>query len=155
VLFPALRVGYLVIPPDLVARFRRIRGAMDDFPAPLYQAVLHDFIHDGHFARHMRRMRGVYAERRRVLVGAIERELGDTVRVAGDRAGMHLVVLLPPGARDRDIAGRAARRGLSIIPLSSCYAGWRSRSGLVLGYGATRVTEIADAVRQLKAALRD
>jgi GntR family transcriptional regulator/MocR family aminotransferase len=155
VLFPALRVGYLVIPPDLVARFRRIRAIMDNSPAPLHQVVLHDFIRDGHFARHIRRMRGIYAERRRALVAAIERELGDTVRIAGDRAGMHLVMLLPPGARDRDIAVRAARRGISVIPLSSCYASPRPRPGLVLGYGTTRVPEIGDAVRQLKAILRE
>jgi len=154
VLFPGLRVGYLVIPDDLVARFRQIRDAMDIFPAPLYQAVLHDFMRGGHFARHLRRMRAVYAERRRVLVTAIERELGGAVRVAGDRAGFHLVVLLPPDARDDDIAVRAARRGISVIPLSSCYSGPRRRPGLVLGYGATRVTEIADAVRQLKSILR-
>jgi GntR family transcriptional regulator/MocR family aminotransferase len=154
VLFPALRVGYLVIPPDLIARFRRIRGLMDIMPPPLYQSVLHEFIRDGHFARHLRRMRAVYSERRRVLVSAIESELGDSVRIAGDLAGMHLVVTLPPVARDHDIAVRAARRGLSVIPLSSCYAGPRPRPGLVLGYGATRVPEIPDAVRQLKAVLR-
>src|SRR5207249_824907 len=74
VLFPALRVGYLVIPPDLVTRFRRIREAMDNSPAPLYQSVLHDFIAGGHFVRHLRRMRAIYAERRRVLVDALERE---------------------------------------------------------------------------------
>ena len=158
VLFPALRVGYLVIPSDLIARFRRIRSAMDDFPAPLYQAVLAEFIRDGHFARHMRRMRAVYAERRRVLVGAIERELGDAVQISGDRAGMHLVMMLPPGTRDQDIAIRAAQRGISVIPLSSCYRAPhprpRPRPGLVLGYGATRTTEIPDAVRRLKASLR-
>jgi GntR family transcriptional regulator / MocR family aminotransferase len=154
VLFPALRVGYLVIPPDLVPRFRRVRLAMDISPPPLHQAVLHEFIRDGHFARHLRRMRAEYAERRRVLVTAIERELGDGVRILGDRAGMHLVVTLPAGTRDRDVAVRAARRGLSIMPLSSCYLGPRRRPGLVLGYGSTRVTEIADAVRQLKSFLR-
>jgi GntR family transcriptional regulator / MocR family aminotransferase len=67
---------------------------------------------------------------------------------------INLVVLLPPGARDQDIAVRAARRGISVIPLSSCYSGPRPRPGLVLGYGATRVSEIADAVRRLKASLR-
>ncbi len=154
VLFPALRVGYLVIPVDLVARFRQIRDAMDIFPAPLYQAVLHDFLRGGHFARHLRRMRSIYAKRRQVLVTAIEREFGDDVRVAGDRAGIHLVVLLPPDARDHDIAVRAARRGISVIPLSSCYAGPRGRPGLVLGYGPTRATEIPDAVRRLKSVLR-
>jgi len=117
--------------------------------------VLHDFLHEGHFARHIRRMREIYAERRRVLVRAIEHELGDAVQIAGDRSGMHLVVLLPADARDRDIAERAARRGLSVTPLSSCYAGPRSRPGLVLGYGAVRAGEIADAVGRLKAILRD
>jgi GntR family transcriptional regulator/MocR family aminotransferase len=155
VLFPALRVGYLVIPADLVARFRRVRAATDNSPAPLYQAVLYDFIHDGHFARHIRRMRAVYAERRRVLVSAIERELGDAVSVVGDRAGIHLVVMLAPGARDRDIAVRAAQQDLSVIPLSSCYASPRSRPGLVLGYGTTRTAEIAHAVRRLRAVLRE
>jgi GntR family transcriptional regulator/MocR family aminotransferase len=155
VLFPALRLGYLVIPPDLVARFRRIRAALDNSPPPFLQAVLHDFIRDGHFARHLRRMRAIYAERRRVLVAALARELGDTVRVAGDQAGMHLVVLLPPSARDRDIAQRALRRGLSVVPLSSCYAQLRPRAGLLLGYGTTRVADIADAVRALKLSLRD
>ncbi|HSS01486.1 MAG TPA: PLP-dependent aminotransferase family protein, partial [Kofleriaceae bacterium] len=155
ILFPALRVGYLVIPHDLIARFRRFRQAMDDFPSPLYQVVLAELIRDGHFARHLRRMRAVYAERRRALERALVRELGDATRIVGDRAGMHLVVLLPPAARDHDIAARAARRGLSVLPLSSCYAGRRTRPGLVLGYGATRLSEIPDAVRRLASVVGD
>jgi GntR family transcriptional regulator/MocR family aminotransferase len=154
ILFPALRVGYLVIPRDLVVRFRRFRDAMDIFPAPLYQAVLAELIRDGHFARHLRRMRGVYAERRRALESALARELGSGARIVGDRAGMHLVVILPPDTRDHEIAERAARRGISVIPLSSCYAGRRKQRGLVLGYGATRVAAIPDAVGRLKAVLR-
>ncbi len=154
VMFPALRVGYAVLPLDLVARFRRVRGALDNFPAPLYQAALFDFIHDGHFARHIRRMRSVYAERRAVLVATIEREL-DEVAIVGDRAGMHLVVMLPRGRDDRDVAVRAARRGISVIPLSSCYAGARTRAGLLLGYGATDASAIPDAVRRLGVILRE
>jgi GntR family transcriptional regulator/MocR family aminotransferase len=154
-LFAALRVGYLVIPTDLVARFRRFRDAMDIFPAPLAQAVLADFIKEGHFERHLRRMRAIYSERRRALEGALARELGQGVRVVGDHAGMHLVVMLPRGARDRDLAALAARRGISVIPLSSCYAGRRVQPGLVLGYGSTRLGEIPDAVRRLKSVLRE
>ncbi|HEX9103779.1 MAG TPA: PLP-dependent aminotransferase family protein, partial [Polyangia bacterium] len=154
VLFPAVRIGYVVIPDDLVARFRRIRATLDNFPAPLYQLVLDEFIREGHLARHLRRMRAVYGERRRVLVSAIERKLGDGARIVGDRAGMHLVIVLPPGVDDRQLAVRAARRELSIIPLSSCYAGRRRQSGLLLGYGATRAPEIAGAVAQLAALLR-
>ncbi|HET9622498.1 MAG TPA: PLP-dependent aminotransferase family protein [Kofleriaceae bacterium] len=155
VLFPALRVGYLVIPLDLVARFRRIREAMDNSPAPLYQAVLSDFIHEGHFARHIRRMRELYAERRRALVRAIERELGDGVRIVGDRAGMHVVVMLAAGTDDRALAERAAARGLSVLPLSSCYARPRGAApGLLLGYGTVRASEIPEAVRRLAALVR-
>jgi GntR family transcriptional regulator/MocR family aminotransferase len=155
VLFPAVRIGYLVIPPDLVARFRRIRATLDNFPSPLQQTVLDEFIRKGHLSRHLRRMRGVYGERRRMLVGAIERELGDRARIIGDRAGMHLVVALPASVDDRDIAVRAARRGLSVIPLSSCYAGRRRQPGLLLGYGATSTSEIADSVAQLATILRE
>jgi GntR family transcriptional regulator/MocR family aminotransferase len=152
VLFPALRIGYLVIPQDLITRFRRIREVMDNSPAPLYQAVLHDFIAAGHLSRHVRRMRAIYAERRRVLVAALARELGRTAQIVGDRAGMHLVVLLTPGANDREIAMHALEHGLSIVPLSSCYArGARGvRPGLVLGYGSTRADQIPDAVRKLR-----
>jgi GntR family transcriptional regulator / MocR family aminotransferase len=153
VLFPAIRVGYVVMPPDLVPRFRRVRDSMDIFPATLYQMALHDFLREGHFARHIRRMRAVYAERRRVLVATLEAELGKGVEIVGDRAGMHLVVYLPRGARDRAIAERAAERGVSVIPLSTCYVGPRPRPGLVLGYGASRVDEIPDAVRRLATAL--
>jgi GntR family transcriptional regulator/MocR family aminotransferase len=154
ILFPALRVGYLVIPRDLVGRFRRFRAAMDVFPAPLYQSVLAELIREGHFARHLRRMRGIYAERRCALESALAHELGDGVRVVGEHAGMHLVAMLPPDARDRDIAVHAARRGISVIPLSTCYVGRRVESGLMLGYGSSRLTEIPDAVRRLKSAVR-
>jgi GntR family transcriptional regulator/MocR family aminotransferase len=154
VLFPALRVGYLVVPQDLVARFRRFRGAMDISTSHLHQAVLADFLDQGHFARHLRRMRGIYAERRRALETALGRELATMARVIGDHAGMHLVVMLAPDAPDRDIAVAAARRGISVIPLSTCYTGRRTDPGLVLGYGTTRVGEIPEAVRRLKGILR-
>jgi GntR family transcriptional regulator/MocR family aminotransferase len=153
ILFPALRVGYLVVPRDLVPRFRRFRDAMDIFPAPLLQAVLADLIDEGHFARHLRRMRALYAERRRALVGALDRELGDSVHVIGDHAGMHLVTVLPQGADDQSIASRAARRGISAAPLSSCYSGPAARQGLILGFGSTRPRQMSEAVRKLKAAI--
>jgi GntR family transcriptional regulator/MocR family aminotransferase len=156
VLFPALRVGYLVIPRDLVARFRRFRGAMDISTAPLHQAVLAEFISEGHFARHLRRMRGIYAERRRVLEDAIHREIGDGAEMVGDHAGMHVVLKLPKKkAGDREIAVRAAKRGISAIPLSSCYNGRRVEPGLILGYGSTHLAEIPSAVRRLAALISD
>jgi GntR family transcriptional regulator/MocR family aminotransferase len=154
ILFPALRVGFLVLPHDLVPRLRRFRDAMDIFPAPLMQAVLADLIREGHFARHLRRMRALYAERRRALVEALVRELGPMGRVVGDPAGMHLVVLLQDDYDDVGVAHRAMKRGISAAPLSTCYTGRKARPGLVLSFAATRPKHIPEAVRQLKAALR-
>lgn len=154
ILFPALRVGYVVIPTDLVDRFRVVRDAMDLFPATLYQSVLAEFVRDGHFARHMRRMRRVYAARRKALEEAIAQELGPGARVVGDRTGFHLVVLLPPRCRDHDVAMEAAREGISVVPLSSCYVGRPARPGLVLGFGSTRPAEMRRALQKLDGILR-
>lgn len=151
VLFPALRVGYVVVPSDMVRRFAVVREAMDIFPATLHQAVLADFIAEGHFARHLRRMRQLYRERRTLLVEALRDELPDQLRVLGDQAGVHLVATLRRGRRDRGISLSAARRGLWAMPLSSCYLGKATLQGLVLGYGGTSAREIPAAVRALRA----
>jgi GntR family transcriptional regulator/MocR family aminotransferase len=147
VLFPALRVGYLVVPADLVSRFAALRAALDDFPSTLYQAVLTDFLAEGHFARHLRKMRALYRERRGALVEALRSELG--LQVLGERAGMHLTALLEPGTDDRRLAEQAARQGLWTMPLSACHLGEPARPGLVLGYGGTGIPEILEGVRRL------
>src|SRR6202047_1694386 len=97
VMFPALRLGYVVVPQDLVPAFSAARDAADIFSATLYQAVLTDFIREGHFARHIRRMRMLYMNRRATLMKAIHIQMGDRLEVIGAEAGMHLVTLLPPG----------------------------------------------------------
>jgi GntR family transcriptional regulator/MocR family aminotransferase len=150
VLFPALRLGYIVIPADLVPRFSSVREAMDIFPSTLYQAVLADFIAEGHLGRHLRKMRLLYRERRSVLVDAIRKELGGMLQVRGDQAGLHLVGTLPKGLRDRRISVAAARGRLWLMPLSACFIGAPSGPGLVLGYGGTAPTEIVDGVRRLR-----
>ncbi len=149
VLFPSLRLGYIVIPVDLVDRFLTVRRVMDLCPPSFYQQVLADFIREGHFARHIRRMRILYRERRSVLVDSINKELGSTVEVLGDEAGMHLAVTLRNRSCDREIAERAARQNLWIWPLSSSYLGEVVRPGFILGFGSTAVAEISGAVRKL------
>jgi len=127
-----------------------VREAMDVFPPRLPQAMLADFIAEGHFARHIRRVRALYRERRSALAEALARELGSQVEVIGDAAGMHLVAALKKGLKDREVALRAADRGLWTMPLSSCYLGEPSRQGLVLGFGGTSVPEIRAAVERLR-----
>jgi GntR family transcriptional regulator/MocR family aminotransferase len=154
VLFPALRLGYVVIPKDLVRAFAAARDASDVFSSTLYQAVLTDFIREGHFARHIRRMRALYGDRRRTLVEAIQAQMGDTIELVGAEAGMHLVALLPQGVNDVAVARQAGRVGICAMPLSSCCLRPPVRGGLVLGYGGTNAHQIQDGVRKLKSSLR-
>lgn len=150
VLFPALRLGYVVLPEDLVPAFSASRDAADIFSSTLYQAVLTDFIQEGHFARHLRRMRMLYMERRSMLVKAINAQMGKTFEVVGAEAGMHLVALPRRGVDDVAIARKAARRGISAMPLSSCYVRRPARNGLILGYGGTNAQQIDEGMRELK-----
>jgi GntR family transcriptional regulator / MocR family aminotransferase len=149
-LFPSLRLGYLVIPADLVDRFAAVRYAMDISPPNFFQAVLTDFMNEGHFARHIRRMRQLYAQRRSALVDALQREFGSALEILGSEAGMHLAVILPKGLRDLEIAVRAASEKLYLWPLSPAYLGDSPRQGFILGFGNTSVEEMPKAVRQLK-----
>ncbi len=151
VLFPSLRLGYVVVPLDLVDRFLSIRRAMDISPPTFYQAVLADFIREGHFGRHLRRMRVLYRERRSALVANINSELEGVVEVFGAEAGMHLAVVLRNASHnDLEIAQRAARQNLWLWPLSSSYLGEKPRPGFILGFGSTAVADIPPAVRKLR-----
>jgi GntR family transcriptional regulator / MocR family aminotransferase len=155
VLFPALRLGYVVIPPDLIDHFRAIRRVADLGPPTFYQEVLAEFITEGHFARHIRRMRGVYAERREMLVEAIRSELGATVDMLGGEAGLHLTITLPAGTHELAIAERAAQQKLWLWPLSRQYIGngKGAQPGFVLGFGNVELKEIRPAVRKLQSLL--
>ena len=153
VMFPALRLGYMVVPHDLVEAFAAARDASDQFSSTLYQAAMTDFIREGHFARHIRRTRMLYMQRRTALVEAIHRRMGDELEVIGAEAGMHLVVLLPPGTNDVAVSRHAAQRGISAMPLSSCYLKPPARSGLILGYGSTSPRQIDDGIRKLKTSI--
>jgi GntR family transcriptional regulator / MocR family aminotransferase len=150
VLFPALRLGYVVVPKDLVPAFSAARDAADIFASPLYQAVLTDFICEGHFARHIRRMRMLYMDRRKALVNAIRNQMGDIIEVIGAEAGMHLVAMLPPATDDVSVSKHAAQNGISAMSLSSCYLKPPKRGGLILGYGGVNPRQIQDAINKLR-----
>ncbi len=150
VMFPALRLGYVVVPKDLEDAFFTARDATDQFSSTLYQAVMTDFIREGHFARHIRRMRILYMERRTALVEAVQKQMGDNLEVIGAEAGMHLVALLPRGVSDVEVSKKAAELGISAMPLSTCYLTPPARGGLILGYGGTDAQQIHDGVQKLR-----
>lgn len=148
-LFPSLRVGYAVVPPALLDSFLAVRWASDLGPPHLHQAALADFLNEGHYARHVRKTRQLYAARRSALVRALCEEFGSQIEILGAEAGMHLVMTLPPGLSDRKIASRAADEGLWLWPLSTAYTGANARQGFILGFASIRAEEMADGVRRL------
>jgi GntR family transcriptional regulator/MocR family aminotransferase len=154
VLFPAIRLGYVVVPHELVTRFVRMRETFDLFSPTLYQLVLTDFLREGHFARHLRRMRAVYLVRRDAMIEAIEHHAGDVLTVGNADAGLHLVAFLPNGVDDKAVARAAARLGMFPTALSTCYAQGASRPGLIIGFGGLDECALAGAVRRLADVIR-
>ena len=150
VMFPALRLGYVILPRDLVPAFSVIREASDTFPATLQQSVMTEFIREGHFARHLRRTRQTYRERHAALVAAIREMLPPRFEMAGSDTGMHLTLLLPEGMDDVALTRRAATAGISVRPLSICYLKQPKRVGLILGYGGAGLRQIRTGVATLR-----
>jgi GntR family transcriptional regulator/MocR family aminotransferase len=152
-LFPSLRLGYLVVPPDLVDAFVAARAAIDRQPPTLTQAVVADFLNEGHFVRHIRRMRTLYAERQEALLRATRRELGGLLEACPCETGLHLVGWLPDGRDDREASRAAARAGVEVPPVAKYCLEQPARAGLLLGYAGSDTRQIRDGVRRLGAAL--
>jgi GntR family transcriptional regulator/MocR family aminotransferase len=156
VMFASMRLGYLVVPPRLVEVFSRARAALDDHASTALQPALAEFMRLGHFAGHVRRMRKRYAARQSVLLAAAAEHLSESLALAPDPAGMHLVAGLSPMLRrrhgDRAVSGLAAAHGIVAPPLSSYFVGRPTRQGLLLGYAAYPEDRIVSAVEVLSAA---
>jgi GntR family transcriptional regulator / MocR family aminotransferase len=149
VLFPSIRIGYIVVPHELVKQFVQIRESIDIFSPTLYQLAIADFIEQGHFARHLRKMRSIYQERQKALIASLQKHFGRSLIAYNTDGGLHLCAFLPEKIDDQQIALNAAKRGISIMPLSSCYARNKSRSGLVLGFACANETQIENATKIL------
>ncbi|MGC1300362.1 MAG: hypothetical protein WA869_35485 [Alloacidobacterium sp.] len=126
---------------------------MDILPPYLFQEAIADFMQEGHFARHIRRMRQLYSERRKVLVDQLRSTFGNTLEIHGAEAGMHLTVTFSARIDDVAIAERSAELGLWLFPLSGSYMAKNVRKGLVLGYGNVAAQTIPGAVEKLRTAI--
>ena len=145
VMFPGLRIGYVIVPPQLVAPFARAKWLVDRHTPVLEQAALADFIHEGHLERHVRRMRRLYGRRREVLIGALERRFGERAKVFGDPAGMHVLVRF----EDEGILERAARNRVHLPSASAYYLGKAPRGEFVFGFSAIGERSIQEGVKRI------
>ena len=157
-LFPALRLSYVVLPTALVPAAEERMAAEAARPSLLGQGALARFIADGHLATHLRRTRLLYAARQEALMADLERHLARWLKSARDSGGMHLitrpVASIASTFDDRAVAAAAAQAGIAVAPLSACYAGRRRRHGLILGYAGTPERAIDPACATLARVLR-
>jgi GntR family transcriptional regulator/MocR family aminotransferase len=142
-LFPGLRLGYLVLPPDLLARVVQARARIDRSPPALAEGALAEFLRDGHFAAHLRRNRRRAEASRDAMVQALG-AVGLTV--ASPEQGLHLIAPLPPGTEDRALIAPLAEKGLAARPLSALYLGGKAQSGLVMGFSGFSPEAIRRAI---------
>ena len=150
-MFPSLRLGYIVVPKDLVSDFLSVRNGSDTYASSvLSQMAMTDFMREGHFSRHIKRTRAVYMERRRALAAAIAARADGLLEVVGDDAGMFILALLPPGVNDAEVVGKARQAGIRAAALSQCYVGRPGRGGLQLDYANSNLKDIPPKVEVLK-----
>ena len=148
-LFPSLRIGYMVVPQDLVDTFVAARELIDRGSPSLEQAVLADFMVEGHFERHIRRTRSLYAERQEALVESVERDLRGLMEVRPSSSGMELIGRLAKGVDDRLAQRLAAQHDVEATPLSIYYFEPPEQGGLLLGYTGVDEAQIATGTRRL------
>src|SRR5215472_6326281 len=156
ILFPALRLGYLVLPETLVEAVTAAKAIGDTGTAALEQLALADFIGMGHFDRHLRRTNASNAARRNALVAAVREDFAGRAEVCGANAGLHLLVWVKgrSGGMIADAHGKAENAGVGLYTVDSFYLKPPKRTGVVLGYAPLREREIREGIRRLAAALR-
>jgi GntR family transcriptional regulator / MocR family aminotransferase len=158
-LFPALRMGYAVLPEDKIDAFRATQARHHREPAYMLQSALADFISDGHYNAHVRKMRLEYQSRRDVLVELFHQNLGNAVEFQGLDTGLHVTASFPVGVDTRRVESTAYQQGIIARSLQNYYlqpaSGSALSPALVLGYGDANHNAIARAGKILTQILQD
>src|SRR6266850_583359 len=153
VLFPGLRLGYLVLPGAVIERFTRIATAFFPTPSILIQKSVEAFISQGHFARHLSRMRTLYTERRKALAAAIESTMRQYVEIRLQDGGMHFIAWLKGRVGDTELVELLSRKGIGPAPLSRCSLRAPGYNGLMIGYTNVAKEQATTAARRMLAAI--
>ncbi|MDU0339342.1 MocR-like pyridoxine biosynthesis transcription factor PdxR [Bosea rubneri] len=154
-LFPGLRIGYAVLPRELIEPMTVARTLLDGHSAPLAQMTLARFMEGGHFGAHVRAMRGIYAERLGLLAGLVGKHLDGIAEAQVPAGGLQMPCLLHPGLSERAAVDAARRAGIALLGLSSLHAAGHGQPGFLMGFAAYAPNEIEAAVSKLATALRE
>ena len=153
-LYPGLRMGFMVLPPALVAPMSHARSMLDGHTPQLAQLTLARFIEDGHFAAHIRAMRTLYAVRREAMAQALHQHLGGIASAQLPPGGLQMLCRLEHGWSEAETIRQAARAGIHLPGLSRLYATPPAQGGWLLGFAALTPHQIGSAVARLAKALR-
>lgn len=155
VLFPALRLSYVVLPPALVAPFVRAKGLIDRGAPTLTQAAVSDFIVEGHFERHLSHLRAAYGRRRQRLTAAIDRYLPDHVHYAAEAAGLHVMLYVDGGWREAELVQQAAAVDVGVYAGAPYHLQQPAPPSILLGFSGLSDEEIEEGVRRLGQVMAD
>ena len=155
ILFPALRLGFMVLPRALTPGLTRAISITGQFAPLLLQAALADFIDQGHMTRHLRRMRRIYAQRRLLFKELWAEQLAHYGELSNSEAGIQMVALLREGLSDTDVAARARKHGVNVSPLSMQFRLAGRRNGLLIGYAAANEASIKRGISLLRRTIDD
>ncbi|MAU01714.1 MAG: GntR family transcriptional regulator [Anaerolineaceae bacterium] len=153
VMLPTLRLGYIVLPPDLVDVYTGVKIPLSIYSPTLIQEAMAEFMLEGHFIRHIRRMRQQYQARRDALVTAVNHHLAGVVTLGDISCGMHAVAYLADGFAEAEVVNQAWQLGMAVAPLTQHYTGEPKRSGLVLGFTDLPPEAIESHIAKLAAAI--
>lgn len=149
VLFPSLRIGYLVLPQRLVALFSKAKWLCDRQQPLLEQQVLTDFIQGGHLEQHIRRMRSLYDQRRQAIVCALKHHFGERAMIMGEQAGIHVMVQFQTSLSDQVVVERAAQVGVGLICAQNHYLYPQRTGEFIFGYAEFTIENIEQGIHQL------
>lgn len=152
VFYPGLRMSYLVAPPEITDALTVGMNYLYRSGQMVFQAAMADFIAEGYFANHIRKMRGIYAERRKILGDALESMFGDTIKISSGNAGLHLSAVFPQTANLDRMIDLATAKGISLHPLARYYGSKPTDQGFVLGFGGVKTDAILPAVKVIRRA---
>lgn len=147
ILFPAMRLGYLVVPDNLVDVFARAKWITDRHSALLDQQVLAEFITAGHMERHIRKMRGLYEQRRKLFIDNLKQTFGNRISILGDNAGISVLVRFNTECSDEELVRRAAMQGVGISSTKKYYIGQHRPSEFLLNYAGLKDEELLEGIR--------
>ncbi|NKQ37626.1 MAG: PLP-dependent aminotransferase family protein [Chloroflexi bacterium] len=153
VLFPALRLSYVVLPESLVTAFVRAKGLVDRGAPTLTQAAVADFITEGHFERHLKHLRQAYGRRRQVLIKALEKYLPGKVQYVAAPAGLHVMLYLPPEVDEAQLVRDAAQAGVGVYPGRPYHVQADAPPSILLGFSGLAEPEIEEGIRLLAAVM--